>query len=88
MAKLVYDMRRANTKSVHDVDNMEKILAGKSFEDLDKVKHRYGKLIKNLDRYRKNGFKDFKLAWNGCLNKTCTGAYIRNWPTHHPICFK
>ena len=64
-------MRRANTKSVHDVDNMEKILARNSFEDLDKVKHRYGKLIENLDKYRKNGFKDFKLAWNG----TCPGCY-------------
>ena len=72
---------------------MEKMAADKYFEDLDKVKERYGRLIKNINKNRKNGFKDFELARNG----TCPGSYAStihalgltytHWPTHHPIYF-
>ena len=63
---------------------MEKIAPGKSFEDLDELKERYRKSVENFNENRKNGFKDFELAWNGfcpgCCQ--CTGQQPTLKPKH------
>ena len=62
---------------------MEKknMVAGKSDDDLYTIKENYGKTIKNFNKQRKAGFKDFAMAWNG----TCPGcAKCTNDGTHQP----
>ena len=46
-------------------NDIKETIADKSFDGLDKLKEKYEKLIKNVNRNRKKGFKDFESAWRG-----------------------
>ena len=68
---------------------MKKMTAGKSLEDLDKVKKRYIKLIDNFNKKRKSGFKDFEMAWKGvcpgCDDCVGQGSRLPTEKYRHPI---
>ena len=54
----------AERKQEH-LESIRETIADESFDHLDILTERYEKIIKNLNKNRKKGFKDFDLAWKG-----------------------
>ena len=67
---------------------MEK-MTGTSFEDLDKMKETYRRVVKKFNKNRKDGFKDFEMAWKGicpgCKECRPGRGHVRKLPLKHAI---
>ena len=76
-------------KTQEDVDYMMAKAGGIPWEDLEKVKTRYERHIKNFNKNRKAGFRDFELAWNGicpgCDKCTAHGTQQPTLAPRHAI---